>query len=262
MGSVIGDESFQIPSSLAESSRKAAIDLLAWIEREENREKVEVFADTIVAELNRAFSCTATRQQMRREKMWGLYHSIRTSGRFVGLWVDLLKQSVRIEPLETFYQHVTDLIFQSLIQHHFPVVPAQLDESIEVRSELGYEEANAIKYVAGFVYHAMKKKIASSASPIKQELLLALWEDEIPDSEDDEPSQDPLPPSSDWIKSVDRGGLIHVNEQAYMVFSAIEDVVRTHLNVRNLKKISDGKKCELTQKVTARVRIFLNVNLL
>ena len=217
---------------------------------------MELFANAVVAELNRAFSCTATHQQRKREKMWGLYHSIRTSSSFVGLWVELLKQSAGIDPLQTFYQHVTDQIFQYLIQHHFPVVSTQLPESTNEIGVLGYEEANAVRYVAGFVCRAVKKKISSSSSPLKQDVLLALWElleDEIVQYSDDEdePSQDSMPSSSDWIKSVDRGGLIHVTEQAYIVFSAIEEVVRTHLRIQNIRKIADGEKHELTQEVQA-----------
>jgi len=64
---------------------------------------------------------------------------------------------------------------------------------------------------------------------LKQELLLALWElleDEMAhDSDDDEPPNS-LPSSSDWIDLVDRGGLIHVNEEAHAMLSAIEDSVQ------------------------------------
>ena len=33
------------------------------------------------------------------------------------------------------------------------------------------------------------------------------------------------------------------------MFSAIEEVVRTHLRVENVRKISEGEKCQLTGKV-------------
>lgn len=35
--------------------------------------------------------------------------------------------------------------------------------------------------------------------------------------------------SSDWIDSIDRRGLIHVNEQAHVVFSAVEEVCSTYV---------------------------------
>ena len=69
------------------------------------------------------------------------------------------------------------------------------------------------------------------------DILLALWEfleDEIVQYsyDEDELSQDLVPFSFDWSKSVDRGGLVHVIEQAYVVFSTIEEVVRTHLRAQ------------------------------
>ena len=194
-----------IPSPLAASSRKAAVGLLSWMERQENKDRVVVFANGLVKQLTVAFSSKAKGQKTRREKMWGLYHSIRTSASFIDLWVKLLQHS-GLEPLQTFYQHVTDQIFHDLIQQHFPV---QLTESTEEANWLGHQEANAIRYVAGYVCRSLRKKITSSSSPLKQELLLALWElldDEMArDSEDDE-TRNSLPSSSDWIDSVDRGG--------------------------------------------------------
>ena len=107
--------------------------------------KMETFSNDVVAELNKAFLCTAARQQTKREKMWGLYHTIRTS-----LWVELLKDSTGIEPLPTFYQHVTDLIFKKhLLAHHFPLQDEHDDS--DRRHEMQYVEANATRYVAGYV---------------------------------------------------------------------------------------------------------------
>ena len=89
--------------------------------------------------------------------------------------------------------------------------------------------------------------------PLKQEVLLALWElleDEIVQYSDDEdePSQYSVPSSSDWIKSVGRGGLVHVTEQAYVVFSAIKEVVRTHLRDKNIKRLPMEKSMSPLRK--------------
>ena len=130
------------------------------MKRQENKDKVEVFANH-VKELTVTFSSKAKDQKTRREKTWGLYHSIHTSASFIGLWVKLLQQSVGMEPLPTFYQHVTDQIFHDLVRQHFPV---QLTESTEEANWLGHQEANAIRYVAGYVCRSLRKKITSSSS--------------------------------------------------------------------------------------------------
>ena len=130
------DESFKIPSPLATSSVTAACDLLECVEREENKQQGELFSNAVVAELERAFSCTAELQQKRREKMWGLYHLIRTSR---SLWTELLQQCA-IKPLPVFYQLVTDQIFDRLIGNHFPILSPQA--STTERTLLGNEQAN------------------------------------------------------------------------------------------------------------------------
>ena len=67
------DPSFQVPCLLASSAKKAAFDFAEWMEASENTRKMETFSNDVVAELNKAFLCTAARQQTKREKMWGLY---------------------------------------------------------------------------------------------------------------------------------------------------------------------------------------------
>ena len=172
------------------------------------------------------------------------YHTIRTSDSYNSLWVELLKDSTSIEPLPTFYQHVTDPIFKKhLLAHHFPLQDEHDDS--DRRHEMQYVEANATRYVAGYVCRSLKKKIPSSGDPSKKELLLALWkliEDEEASDSEQEEQPEPLPSSSDWTKLADRGGLIHINDQAYMTFAAIEESVSSYLNLKNVKAFTDGEK--------------------
>ena len=57
----------------------------------------------------------------------------------------------------------------------------------------------------------------TSAHFLKQSLLLHLEElTTTPDSDDESSS------SSDWIKLIDRGGLVHVNEMMYMTVFQME----------------------------------------
>jgi len=56
------------------------------------------------------------------------------------LWVKL-EQSAGMDPLPTFYQHVTDQIFHDLVQQHFPL---QLTESTVEANWLAHQKANAI----------------------------------------------------------------------------------------------------------------------
>ena len=69
---------------------------------------------------------------------------------------------------------------------------------------LTYEESNALRYVAGYVCHKLKKKLTASKHVMRDKLLLCLMD--LCD-EDEEVSN-----SVDWVYAVDRGGLVHVSE--------------------------------------------------
>jgi len=49
------------------------------------------------------------------------------------------------------------------------------------------------------------------------------------DSDSDGELPESLTSSSDWVDSIDRRGLIHVNEQAHVVFSATKEVCSTYV---------------------------------
>ena len=74
---------------------------------------------------------------------------------------------------------------------------------------------NALRYAAGYVPRALKKKLIKSANPLKRQLLLCLL-DLLDDG--DERRTD----SEEWLDLVDRGGLTRVNDTAFQVFLAME----------------------------------------
>ena len=55
------------------------------------------------------------------------------------------------------------------------------------------------------------------------------WSEMAQDSDSDGELPESPTSSSDWIDSIDRRGLIHVNEQAHVVFSAVEEVCSTYV---------------------------------
>ena len=95
-----------------------------------------------------------------------------------------------------------------------------LKNLVQTRS-LTYKEANALRYSAGYIPRALAKKLKKSAHPLSEELSLCLL-DLADDDDDDNQSQD-------WIKAVDRGGLIHVNNMMYQLCMSLELALRRHL---------------------------------
>ena len=58
----------------------------------------------------------------------------------------------------------------------FPIVKSDTNEVATVSASLDYQEANALRYSAGYVIRALKSKLERSASPAKKELILCLGE--------------------------------------------------------------------------------------
>ena len=198
---------------------KTAQELLQWMVPESNAARAEVFVTSVVQKLDRAFQhAVSLHSQASREKMWAMYHHIRTSQEYKTIWTTFLQES-GTSLLLIFYQSVTDKIFQKRLKFHTPVPCSSGQECDE--TTLTYEEENAIRYAAGYVLSSARKSILKSAAQQKNSLLdvintLAKNSDEV---EEDM--------SCEWLKTVDRGGLIHISDDLYSVFVAIELVIRS-----------------------------------
>lgn len=141
--------------------------------------------------------------------MWEGYYKFRSSVEFSQKWTDHLSPICECQSASPiFYQFVTDGLMEELIKCHFPV----MTEESRVQALLGYEEHNALRYTGGYVIRSLAKKIDCSSHPLKRELALCL-------EELGEESGDVDHPSEDWLKAVDRGGLRHVNDATYLLFT-------------------------------------------
>ena len=144
----------------------------------------------------------------------------------------------------------------SVIKDIFPVIN---DTSITA-SSLDYAEANALRYTAGYVLQALTKKVNRSANLLKIELLSCLKElmegivhdryctvydlmiiyiagDSAELCDEDE--------SNEWVKALDRGGLIHISDELYGMFVSMEMELRKHLKLGNNVNIKDTAITEI-----------------
>ena len=92
-----------------------------------------------------------------------------------------------------FYQYVTNCIMEVLIKQYFPVDTTTSEPDV---ASLTYEEANALRYTAGYVIRAFRKKIEGSAHPLLEELVLCLVDMEEKEGTGHE--------SEDWTNLTDR----------------------------------------------------------
>ena len=63
------------------------------------------------------------------------------------------------------YQHLTDIIFKELLREKYSV---SVNDSERAGPVITMDEANILRYVAGYVCHHLRKKIEASNHPLKE----------------------------------------------------------------------------------------------
>ena len=77
---------------------------------------------------------------------------------------------------------------------------------------LSWDEQNAIKYAGGYVVNKLAKQYRKMARQFAECLQSMV---DIQEASD-------MPTESQWISSVDRGGLFHISDNAFAFFKAME----------------------------------------
>ena len=165
--------------------------------------------------------------------MWLRYHQVRSQQSFRNTWITFLK-TAKCEADPIFYQFVTDSVMELLIKIRYPVVSTNPTND-EV--SLNNVEQNAIRYIAGYSIRSLKKKMGWLKLEKKDELSKCLEE-----MVEDEGS---MHHSADWTKAVDRGGLLHVDDITYTVFTEMELVTRRYLNTKTAHDVDMSSVVEL-----------------
>ena len=228
---MLADPGFKVPSQLAADALHSAKLLLEWSSVPENRDRFDHFASAIVADLQAALptNVSAIRLKVQREKIWGNYHTIRSSRSYTEKWLGVLELLEGCEACPIFYQFVTDHVFRQLIKTHFPL-EQEHHPSQQQSLDLTYEEESGLRYAAGYVCRAMKKKLGSN----DPDMLSCI--EELADSSENESSD----PSNDWTKLASRGGLLTVKDTTYLVFHAMELVVRQFFRKSRINRLTPG----------------------
>ena len=235
---VIDDSSFHLPVEPAATALRQAKTILDWGTHQQNRSVFEGFEEKLVLELSAALpsSCVDARSFLTvRSDMCRSYHDVRTSPQFIALWSEFIKSATsNSQPQPTLYQELNDLIFEELVRTALPIPH---NDSVTQAAPITYEDANVIRYAAGYVCRKIHDKLQTSTLPNKSQLtrcVMGLLEEE------DE--QTPSSASDYRVNEIDRGGLWHVQEGTYMLFSAMEEEVREHFQMGCMRDITDGCK--------------------
>ena len=159
--------------------------------------------------------------------MWHQYHNLRISVSFKRKWTQLIQTSTQQPADPSFYQHVSDIVFDELIKQKFPL---QKKPNMPKDTAISNEKANVIRYAAGYTLRTVKKKVGTSAHHLKEEIIACIM-DLLADEEDMEEEE----VATEWVRTVDRGGLWHIKSGTFFLFCAIEEELRSYLKVSRVK---------------------------
>ena len=210
---VLQDPSFNTSSFVAADALKAATKLLQWCKEEENKAAVDAFSSELVADLSKPFVACSGRRPLNREKLWKALWSVRSSSGFINRWIALCERaSALITPI--LYQHLTDLIFRKLVKEKYGI---KEQVNLVDSSELSYNEANVVRFAAGYVVCHVLKKIMKKNHPSEKELFCCAKQLLKEHQSNEDPGT-----AEEWTDLADRGGLWHVRETTFRVFCALE----------------------------------------
>ena len=115
------DDGFQIRSTLSQGALSTAESFLSW--SKVNDTEFTSFSTDIVHDLEAVFSRVPStlRLKVQREKMWGYYHTVRSSVHYRQKWCRALEKIPGCESSPIFYQYITDNIFRQLVKIRFPL---------------------------------------------------------------------------------------------------------------------------------------------
>ena len=142
--------------------------------------------------------------------------------------------SLEMKPL--FWQYITEEVFKKILQVKIKAISSTdiLGEDVNVhdQDELTFEEKNAVNYIGGYIIKQLHTKVVTRKNLVDS---LQLLQSDLPTGLE----------SSQWTKTVDRGGLTHIND---LCLIAIEKVYKSCISGQDASQLNDIKST-ITDKV-------------
>ena len=236
------DDSFKINTPAIINTRKLAENLMNWCLTIANLCSLESFNKNITEHLQQVILSSATKSFMyNKEKLWRQFYLLRCLPDFILQWTAFLSEcQIPVKPV--LYQHLTDIIFKTLLQNHFRILQLETDNSMDSTNN----ERSALRYASGYICRHLRKKFERENHDLKEEMILCLAS-LVKDSNSEECGTD-----EEWLELMDRGGLYHVKETTFQLFCAIKGQVRSLLEA--LTKPCSSSKLEMIRKVIEDVQ--------
>ena len=140
-----------------------------------------------------------------QEKLWTKFHKIRILPFFQSDWEKFLKVC-KLKPDPLVYQRLSLECLMILLKQATPIQEAN---SANI-TELTYEEANALRYMGGYIIRSLTSSLQKDDNTLVGLNLITNLDD------------DTVPAESEWMCSIDRGGLVQITDEFYQSLCAIE----------------------------------------
>ena len=216
--SVLDDPLFQLGSCEMEGAKDLAKKVTEVSSEHSKSEDFKTFATSLINSLKRALTlpgnikCYTT----QREKVWRSFHHIQEI-ELPLLWSSLFRElglPDKAIGVMLLTQHVNQKPFEGLLTKD--VMCADRTTS---QASFTSDDANALQYAAGYVPFALKKKLAH-----RPEFVKCLEQLEVKGEGDTY-----LAYTTEWIKSVNRGKLFKLSDDAFYFFCELERKVGAYL---------------------------------
>ena len=235
-------DDFQIKSPIATAAQQVGSTFIEWAQVADNKENLKKFCDEIIRNLETVFVNTirsTVGSIVNRDKLWRNFFLLRSSTSYQQKWEDFLGPILSEKSSTSlFYQRVTDVLFRLLIKSHYQIA-SNSTPTVSVNDQ----EANALRYAAGFVCRHLRKKIERSTHCLKEELVVCLMTlvkgVQHPEN---------TGVNEEWLDSVDRGGLWHVRENTFYFFCALEEEVQ--LQLKQLAQSAHAARKKMIEAIT------------
>ena len=241
--SLLIEDGFMLASDTATKARKICVLLHDWMKLPENAATLDVFAEQLITTLTTCLPSSGSAKR-RREKMWVAFHQTRLSQSFKQMWVAFVTTAIAVQPISLLFPHITDKVFQAIITKELDVP----DKSTNISLMITYEEANALRYVAGYVCSKVRKRITASKHPLRDEMILYEMLPCMMDLCDDD-DKDGDTCRTDCVNTVDRVGPCRISEGTYMFFHEMDSILRSVYTTDNAKSGEQGSKDTLIKTV-------------
>ena len=172
----------------------------------------------------------------KREKMWQAFHCMCSNSSFIEELMSYLCPALSDQyPSTIFIQTLVRILFEKIIVQKFGMQSGS--EAIESQKEITNVEENILRYAAGFVSFALKKKCQKRQCPESDVQIKCLNAVGVMDEVED--PQSFLEYTKCWIGKQNRGGLFQLKNEAYLFFRSIECHCREYFQKKHIKTMAD-----------------------